>query len=476
MGASTSNSCDVAVRGPLLLFSLAFILLTLIMVLRLLHGKRGQAHIGCQLSFLAALWINYLLGPLVYLIPGYCGIFPELEVPGARVCLYGLLGFAAGTLLLPHFFRVRPVKDTGSMPEVPSSLRNGLLALGILSFLVARFGPGIASLGAVLGAGQQLMIVAIVLNIWEAARRKQNRQVAFWVAVSFLFPFQTVVNQGFLGFGMEALIPVLIFVTTCVGKRNYFRVGVLSVLGLYLGMSLFVTYMRDRTSLRTELRGGSSFSDRFEHVARTVEHFELFSVHKPNHLDAISGRLNQTWLVGAGVAYIENTREWAHGSTLVDAALGFVPRFLWRDKPVQGGSNLITKYTGIAFAEGTTVSMGQILELYVNFGSWLVFAVYAAIGWLLAYLDVTGRNALKTGAFHIFTNCLLVGLAFIHVIGEFIVVTTNVVVGLLLVYGLQMFMRMRAKRAKRMVTGRIPHSVSEGYQNIPVSRSRIIPN
>jgi hypothetical protein len=156
--------------------------------------------------------------------------------------------------------------------------------------------------------------------------------------------------------------------------------------------------------------------------------------------------------------------------------LGFVPRFLWRDKPVQGGSNMITKYTGIAFSEGTSVPMGQILELYVNFGSWLVFVAYMAIGGLLAYLDVTGRNALKTGAFHIFTNCFLIGRAVQQVGGEFIVATTNVVVGLLLVYGLQMFMRMRTKRARRMARSRVPYSVSEGYENIPVSRSGIIPN
>jgi hypothetical protein len=478
MGSSyggTPNSCDSAVRNPLLLISLAFVLLSLLIVVRVLK-KRGQAHIGCQLSFLAALWITYLFGPLVYLIPGYCGVFPELEVPGARVCLYGLLGFAAGTLLLPHFFRVRPLKETSAIPEVPARLRNGLLTLGILSFLIARLGAGIASLGAVLTGVQQLMVVAVVLNIWEAALRKQNRQVAFWVCVSFMFPFQTVVNQGFLGFGVQSLAPVLIFVITCVGKRNYFRVGVLSVVGLYLGMSLFVTYMRDRTELRAELTGGSRFSARVERFTQTIENFELFSIHKPPHLDAISGRLNQTWLVGAGVTYIENTREWAHGSTLVDAALGFVPRFLWRDKPVQGGSNMITKYTGIAFSEGTSVPMGQILELYVNFGSWLVFVAYMAIGGLLAYLDVTGRNALKTGAFHIFTNCFLIGRAVQQVGGEFIVATTNVVVGLLLVYGLQMFMRMRTKRAGRMARSRVPYSVSEGYENIPVSRSGIIPN
>ncbi|SRR5579875_152401 len=479
MGArygGTANSCDSAVRDPLLLLSLAFLLISVLLVARLLK-RRGQTHVGCQLSFLAALWISYLFAPFVYLIPGYCGVFPELEVPGAVVCLYGLLGFAAGSLFLPKLVRIRPVQIAGPVPAVPSGLRNGLLLLGTLFFVGTRLGAAVPGIQAIFASGQQLLVAAAVLNIWEAARRKQNKKVLFWVVFSFIFPFETVVNAGFLGFGMESLAAVLIFATTCIGKKNYFRVAALSAVGLYLGMSFFVTYFRDRIELRATVWGGNRFADRVERFAQTLENFELFSLNKPSHLDAISGRLNYTWMVGAGVSYMDNTRQWANGSTLVTAAMGFVPRALWKNKPQRGGSELISRYTGLSFSEGTSVPMGQILELYVNFGSWLVFFGYAVIGALLAYLDVVGSNALKTGAFNAFIYCFVIGQAFQNVAGEFAGVTTGAIAAGLLVYGLQMFMRMKAKRTGKRKGQRIPRPAGAGYQNlsVPVSRSGLTP-
>jgi hypothetical protein len=222
--------------------------------------------------------------------------------------------------------------------------------------------------------------------------------------------------------------------------------------------------------------GGDRLSNRVERLAQTMQNFEFFSLNNPNHLDPVSGRLNYTWVVGAGVSYMENTQGWARGATLVSAALGFVPRVIWKDKPQQGGSDLITKYTGMVFSQGTSVPMGQILELYVNAGPWLVFFGYAVIGALLAYVDVVGSNALKIGAFHTFIYCFVIGQALQHVGHEFLAVTTDAVAGLVLVYGLQLFMRMRAKRARRTADSRTPHSVIAGYQNISVSRSAIIPH
>jgi hypothetical protein len=453
MGArygGTANSCDSAVREPLLFLSLAFILLSVMIVVRLLQRKRGQTQVGCQLSFLAAFWINYLFAPLVYLLPGYCGVFPELMVSGALVCLYGLLGFVIGSFFLPKLFHVRPLPITGPAPAVPASLRSGLLALGILFFIATHLAMGISGVQAIFSSGQQLLVVAVVLNIWEAARRKQSQKVAFWVAFSFLFPFDSVVNAGFLNFGMTSLAPVLIFATTCIGRKNYVRIAVLGAVGLYVGLSFFATYIRERTQIRATVSAGDRFTSRVERFARVFENFEWFSIRNPNHLDAVSGRLNYIWLVGAGVTYMENTQQWAHGTTLKDAALGFVPRVLWKNKPQQGGSELVSRYTGLSFSEGTSVPMGQVLELYVNFGPLLVFFGFLAIGGLLAYMDISAMNGLKSGTFNRFIAFFIVAHAFQHVANEYIAVVTEAVVGVGLTYGLQMFMRMKSRRRHQL--------------------------
>jgi hypothetical protein len=442
-----ATSCDAAVRDPLLIIFLIVCLVTAVIAVRLLKAGRGQTHVGLQLSYLAAFWVNHWFAVPVYLIPGYCGFFPEFELPGARVSLYGLLGFAAGSIFLPKVFGWGPSRDTGDAPAVPSSLRYGLLALGGL-FYVAMHTVSIKSVGAVFADGQQLMVAAVVLSIWEAARKRQSKTVVLWAVFSLLFPFATVVHSGFLGYGIASMAPVFIFATTCIGRRNYFRMSVFGVVGLYLGLSLYVNYMRDRGEIRASVWGGESFSDRVERFAQTFEHFEWFSPTNPNHLDAIAGRMNQNWLVGAGVVYIENTKEWARGDTLKYVALGFIPRVLWPGKPVAGGGDLVTRYTGLQFSAGTAVGIGQVLELYVNYGPWLVFFGFAALGGLFAFMDVSARNGLKTGAFNRFITCFIVALALENITNVFTAIVTSAMVGVMLTYGLEMFMRMKAKRAE----------------------------
>src|SRR5262249_35344624 len=113
--------------------------------------------------------------------------------------------------------------------------------------------------------------------------------------------------------------------------------------------------------------------------------------------------------------------------------------------------SMITRYTGQQFAEGTSVPVGQVLELYVNFGSWLVFFGFAAIGGLLAYMDIVARDGLETGAFNRFITCFLAGLGLGQVGHEVATIVAGAAVGVLLTYGLQMFMRMRSRKAQNGV-------------------------
>jgi hypothetical protein len=324
----------------------------------------------------------------------------------------------------------------------------------VLFYLGTYLAAGVTSVAAILSSGKQLLVIAILLNIWEAARKKQNKEVVLWTALSLAFPFLSVVQDGFLGFGIQLMAPVFIFVTTCIGRTNYFRVAIFGAVGLYLCLSLYVNYMRDRTQIRADLLAGDRFSGRVQRIAQTFEHFEWFSQTNPNHLDALVGRLNQTWLVGAGVVHVENTREWARGETLKYAALAFVPRLLWPDKPQTGATNLTTRYTGIQFAEGTSVGMGPLLELYVNFGSWLVFFGFVVFGALSEYLDVAAGYALKVGSYNRFITCFLVGWPVAQMTETITTICTAATVSLMFTYGLQMFLNVKSERRSQPVLQR----------------------
>jgi uncharacterized membrane protein YjjP (DUF1212 family) len=118
--------------------------------------------------------------------------------------------------------------------------------------------------------------------------------------------------------------------------------------------------------------------------------------------------------------------------------------------------------------------MGQVLELYVNFGPWMVFFGYVVMGALLALMDVAGSNALKTGSFQTFIYCFLISQAVQNVGNDFVFSVGNTAVAVALVYGLQMFMRLKSKR--RAASGHQPyHSATHWSSSAPGYVDRYTP-
>jgi hypothetical protein len=139
------------------------------------------------------------------------------------------------------------------------------------------------------------------------------------------------------------------------------------------------------------------------------------------HLELINARLNQNSLVGSSVQHIERTKTFAEGDTLWTAVYALIPRIIWPEKPISAGSGgLVTKYTGIKFAEGTSVAIGMILEFYVNFGTYFVFLGMLAVGLVLRALDFHAGRNLKLGDYTQYATCYLAGLSLLNVLGSFV--------------------------------------------------------
>jgi hypothetical protein len=113
-------------------------------------------------------------------------------------------------------------------------------------------------------------------------------------------------------------------------------------------MSLYVTYMRDRTDIREVVWGGESATARVNRLRDTFENFELFDIYNVDHLQRVDLRLNQNYLVGMGVKYLQtHPDEFAHGETIWEAVLAPIPRALWPNKPSAAGSgDLVSRFTG----------------------------------------------------------------------------------------------------------------------------------
>src|SRR5262249_12791487 len=153
-----------------------------------------------------------------------------------------------------------------------------------------------------------------------------------WLTVVLCLPLFTIATIGFLSYGLTIFLAVFCFV--CSFCRLRVRVLCIGLVLLYVGLSFYVTYTRDRTAIRDTVWGGAPVSSRLERLYRTVSDIEWFNIHEPDHLQRIDGRMNQNWLVGTAVHYLASgATDFGYGETLWMAVIALVPRIIWPDKP-----------------------------------------------------------------------------------------------------------------------------------------------
>ena len=120
-----------------------------------------------------------------------------------------------------------------------------------------------------------------------------------------------------------------------------------------------VFYLQMRGELRELVWGGGSMSSAAGLTISAAQKFDTASFSSYSALTAIDGRLDQNILVGLAIEKLRvlpNTYE--NGETILMAFVGWVPRFIWTNKPVRGGSAFVFKHTGKVSAEGITFGAG----------------------------------------------------------------------------------------------------------------------
>jgi hypothetical protein len=289
---------------------------------------------------------------------------------------------------------------------------------------------GAATLTAIVSVGRSLIAAGLGVACWEAWRRRSRALIA-WVGAALCLPFLTIITEGFLGFGAVTAVAVGALLATFYRPRwQVILVGL--ILG-YLGLSFYVAYMRDREEIREVVWGGQSLVDRVEQLYVTASTSEWFNPYDGDQLTEIDRRLNQNYLVGLAVGSLASrVADYAKGETLSDAVIALVPRAVWPDKPVvEGSGNLVTRYTGIEFAEGTSVGIGQVMELYVNFGTMGIVLGFAVLGMLLSIIDATAGRKLSVGDWPGFALWYLPGLPLLQVGGSLVGITATSAASLL---------------------------------------------
>ena len=180
-----------------------------------------------------------------------------------------------------------------------------------------------------------LLILGLWFWLYSAATAKNSRQILLVFAMLPLLPLATLVTGGFIGYGTVWVLSIVAFYFAIARRRVWFYLAAPPV--IFLGLSLFVTYAQQREEIRDVIwYQNAGIMRRLDQVSKLVTDFQLLDLSNAQHLYALDLRLNQNYLVGAGVMrHREGEAELRYGTTVALWAL--IPRAIWPDKPAVGG-------------------------------------------------------------------------------------------------------------------------------------------
>jgi hypothetical protein len=401
---------------------------------------RRVVSVGLPLCYILNLAMIHWLGGLIHALPSpwHSGPDPYTEA-GFRQAFWGTVAFAIGSVVIAPFI-LRMVLKGETSPVIrnpgPDQARLPMvyLLLGMASFgILTPALKSIPSISALTVSGIYLAVVGVCLACWSAYIQQSYKKLVFWLTAICVLPLVTIVTLGFVGYGAGAALLVFTFVVTY--YRPHWQAAVGLGLLIFLGLSLFVTYFRDRPTIRRTVWGGAAFSDRIETLASTLTNFEFIDLQNPRHLDAIDSRLNQNYLVGRVVKTIDSGQaDFANGGTLYEALLALVPRIMWPGKPVVAGSgNTVSRYTRLSFDSTTSIGIGQVMEFYINFGTLGVVAGFLIIGVLVRIGDTMAALHLYEGNWQGFMSWFMPSMSLLNVGGSLVEVFGTVGASVVLV-------------------------------------------
>jgi hypothetical protein len=383
-----------------------------------------------------ALTLAYFLGLSLIHVPGLL-IFLDPLAPvggrdatmvGADMTLIGMTAFVVGAIVARQLRGRAGRVGSSTAAEVEAFTGLGWRAFGLgffAYFVLLPIANRLPSASSIVAALATVMIVGLWLRLYGAEVTRDFRRTASTLAILPLLPLATLAGGGFLGFGIYWVLSVVTFLFVIARRRFWFFA--LAPVVMVLGLSLFVTYMGQRTGIRdTVWREHATLSDRLQRISTLVTDFHVLDLHDPTQLDALNDRLNQNFLVGTGVLRHETGAvALEHGATVSPLAL--IPRVLWPDKPqVGGGGDVVSQFTGIQFAAGTSVGAGSVLEFYMNFGVPGLVIGFAALGFLLMRLDHGVMRGLATGDLRMLLSNAMPGLAMLAPGGNFLEIIVSV--------------------------------------------------
>ncbi len=361
----------------------------------------------------------------------------------------------------------RRVRVTGTSARLNNhALGLLMLVVGVCAYFVAMpIAARIPSMSALISPMGALLILGTWFFVWDAALRHDRRQLALILSLLPLLPASTLLIGGFLGYGVGWLICVLA-VIYCFWPRRQLFVLALPMLA-YVGLSIGAAYFLERAEIREAVWGQAAFDERVERVMQIFKRFEPYSLDNTEQVRVIDERLNQNFLVGAGIfSHEDGYTDLYYGATVPIWAL--VPRAIWPDKPpIGGGLDLVSDFTGLYFGEGTSVGTGHVLEFYMNFGWYGIVFGFLLLGFVIARLDKRLVNGFRNQDLPEILFAGLVGMALLQPGGNLMETLVSTLGAVVVAKGSALVLMHYVRRNTKRFIAATPTTVQSGWVALP---------
>jgi hypothetical protein len=397
----------------ILLCSVAFVWLVILL-------RRDRFSLGLPIAYLAGLLLIHVPGAATPLLNDQFGFNAEIIEIGIRFAAIGALSFVVGVWLARFSIgKNRPLYQYIERREFWFfCLICGLFVEYGLSFL-----DSLPSVRSALDKGSAVWMLGALLGLRYAASRGDLRNMVTWGTAALISPILILLLAGFLSYGAAALIAV--GSALLISVRSRLKLIFVIVVGAYLGLTVFVNYFIHRTDFRDVAWSGASFGARLDAAAGIFSNFSWFDPTNAEQLSALYDRLNQNYFVGLAALRIQQDQiSYLYGRTIWEGVEALVPRVLWPDKPVYGGSgHIVADMTGLRLDEGTSWGVGNVMEFQINFGMPGVVIGFLVLGFLLGWLDLKAALADSRGELGNLMVYFLPGLALIQPNGSIVEVS-----------------------------------------------------
>jgi len=380
----------------------------------LVRGNRLS--LGLPIAYLASLLLIHVPGALAYVVDPDLFANAAVTEIGIRFTAIGSICFVSGVYLARAALRVTPLWAAADRRAFSwfCLLGGWLLIYGLSPFF--RF----PSISAAIGKGGAIWILGVILGLRDGLHRKDRRSIAVWATALMVYPSVMLLLGGFLSYGSAAIIVVC--AALVVSTRSHWRVMTGVLVFVFVGLSTFVNYFQHRNEIRDEVWGGAPLTARVDSVTAMFRDFEWLDLDNTAHLAAFDTRLNQNVFVGLAAQRLDQGEtDYLLGESVVQGLMSLIPRILWPDKPVFGGSpEIVARMTGLRLSTGTSFGVGNVMEFQINFGTPGVVVGFVLLGWLIGTLDLKAAIAERRGELSQVGFYFLPGVALIQPNGSLV--------------------------------------------------------